>query len=159
MSDPACISRLAAFSDDAERLLSVIVPTHVLKLGNLRFNPIEKQYKGACTCPLEFRADRQTTVTLGDPIQDATVVVPVSSGQVPPITPRYFTFLSIQLPSLPCSTTIPDVLDRNVTQGEFQLTATVKSVSVCYPGKSKCRDCLLVCHFYRIEALPHPHPR
>ena len=79
VDDPTCISRLTAFSDDAERLIVSLVPTHILKISNFRFMAIEKKFKGQCTCPLEFRADKQTVITLGDLI----------SGEVSHVSPPF----------------------------------------------------------------------
>ena len=135
INDPACISRLTAFSEDAERLMSVLLPTHVLKISNLRFMVIEKQFKGACTSPLEFRADRQTTVLHGDELamSDDAPAAATRSMEVPPNTPRYVstTYLYVFIHS----TTIADVLERNVVDGEFQIMAAVKTVSGLFPGK------------------------
>ena len=135
VNDPTCISRLTAFSDDAERLMTALVPTHVLKISNLRFLVIEKQYKGACTSPLEFRADRQTTVNRGDELEETAdaIAAPPPSLEIPPNTPKYFSIYNLF--SFTFSTTIADVLDRKVTDGEFQLMASVKTVSAFFPGK------------------------
>ena len=79
IDDAACISRLSAFGEDAERFVGSIVTTHVLKISNLRFFPIEKKYKGACTCPLEFRADSQSALMLGPPLVNPALVSDVPS--------------------------------------------------------------------------------
>jgi hypothetical protein len=140
VNDPTCISRLAAFSEDAERLVNLIVPTHVLKINNLRFYPIEKQFKGACTCPLDFRADRQTTITHGDELPNASDQTTAASvtAEVPSNTPTYvITILQTFFSRLIHSTTIADVLDRIVTDGEYKLLASVKKVSCLFLGKRR----------------------
>ena len=62
VADDTCIARLVAFGDDAERLLQDMVLGAKLKFNNLQWTPANRQFQGACTCPVEFRAMKNTTV-------------------------------------------------------------------------------------------------
>lgn len=88
------MSRLTAFGSDAERLVETMVPTHVLKLQNLKWQPIETPFKGACTCDVEFRAQRETTVLLGDSLQISPAEAePVAVAEIPTDLPMYVCFI------------------------------------------------------------------
>jgi len=79
---------LVTFNEDAERLAKIMVPTHVLKFQNLTWKPFEKRFKGSCTTDLEYRADKDASVSLGDAIGDVPATASVSTPLPTEISPK-----------------------------------------------------------------------
>ena len=66
IEDESVIARLSAFGEEAERLAKQMLPAHTLKFRNLKWLPMNSEFRGSCTCPVEFRALRETSVEVGD---------------------------------------------------------------------------------------------
>lgn len=84
VADDSVISRVSAFDDVAVRLAEQLSATHVLKLTNLKWFPFTSStYVGMCTTPVEFRAQRDTTLELGDLLSQETAPSPDLPAEIP----------------------------------------------------------------------------
>ena len=137
VEDETCIARLVAFNDDAIRLQQDMVEGARLKFHNLQWTPANKQFQGACTCPVEFRAQKDSTVEVCEWIEGpADVRIPPPTS-IPSSVPSYVSEMFYFIVSL-SRVNISDILAHRVADGQYQLQALVDTVSLLFSGTGKC---------------------
>lgn len=120
---------MIAFGSDAERLAQEFKVGLVLKISHLNWTVPDSKYTGTTSCEFEFRADKDTVITV---IPDSEA--PPTEPAVSMTYPEYVSYHYFAEPKLQYSATIHDLRMNKITAKEVQIRGIAFQVSFLFPG-------------------------